>query len=299
MQSMYLNKQTDSLSCEKSMCLEHNFFGTQSDSLSCEKSMCLEHNFFGTYKLTNQDELYTALTNAINAGITHFDFAELYKNQEMIGDFFENLFKTSNKTRNDFWFTSKVSFRIIPKGEDAIRKSIEKTFSDLKTDYIDLMLIHAPTKNNVLCWNILNEYKQIGKIKNIGISNFNLSELTKFCNEITNPEDIYCNQIEFNPFLNRTELINLCKDKKIKLSCYGTLYKSNDFIDSLQEKYNKTTKQILIQFAKQKGFSPIIMAIDKYHIDEDFNFKPFQIEQNDYDKMDLLDENYSLYKRYL
>ena len=73
------------------------------------------------------------------------------------------------------------------------------------------MLIHAPTKNNVLCWNILNEYKNNGKIRYIGISNFNIIELTKFCNEIINPEDIFCNQIEFNPFLNRWELISLCK----------------------------------------------------------------------------------------
>lgn len=255
--------------------------------------------YFGSYKLTNPEELNIALSNAVNAGVTHYDFAELYKNQDMIGDFFQKIFQNSDKKRSDFWFTSKVSFRSIPKGEESIRKSIEKTFSDLKLDYIDLMLIHAPTKNNILCWNILNEYKHLGKIKNIGISNFNVTELEKFCNEISNPENIFCNQIEFNPFLNRTELINLCKQKNIKLSCYGTLYKSNDFIDSLQEKYNKTTKQILIQFAIQKGFNPIIMAINKNHIEEDFNYKPFQIEHNDYDKMDLFDENYSMYKRYL
>jgi 2,5-diketo-D-gluconate reductase B len=243
--------------------------------------------YFGTYKLTSQEELTKALKNAIDSNIKCFDFAELYKNQEMIGIFFHKIFSENLLKREDFWFTSKVSFRVIPKGEDAIRKSIEKTLTDLKTDYIDLMLIHAPTKNNVLCWNILNEYKQSGKIKNIGISNFNFTELEKFCNEITNPEDIYCNQIEFS------------KDKNIKLTNYGTLYKSNDFIDSLQQKYNKTTKQILIQFAKQSGFSPVIMALDNIHIDEDFNYKPFNIESEDFDKMNMLDENYSLYKRYL
>jgi len=255
--------------------------------------------YFGTYKLTSQDDLDKAMTNAIESNVRNFDFAELYKNQNTIGDFFHNVFSNTLLKREDFWFTSKVSFRSIPKGEESIRKSIEKTFYDLKTDYIDLMLIHASTKNNLLCWNILNEYKQKNKIRHIGISNFNVTELEKFCNEITNPEDIYCNQIEFNPFLNRTELINLCKQKQIKLFCYGTLYKSNDFINSLQEKYNKTSKQILIQFAIQKGFNPIIMAIDKNHIEEDFNYDDFQIEQNDYDKMDMFDENYSLYKRYL
>jgi diketogulonate reductase-like aldo/keto reductase len=255
--------------------------------------------FFGTYKLTNPDELFKALQNAVDLGVTHFDFAELYKNQHMIGDFFHQIFSKSFLKRSDFFFTSKVSFRSIPKGEDSIRKSIEKTFSDLKFDYIDLMLIHAPTKNNKMCWDILNEYKNKGLIKHIGISNFNVVELEKFCKEITNPEDIFCNQIEFNPFLNRTELVKLCKDKNIKLTSYGTLYKSNDFIDSLTEKYERTTKQLLIQFAKQSGFSPIIMAINSEHIKEDFNYEPFQIDFDDFNKMNMLNEDYSLYKRYL
>jgi diketogulonate reductase-like aldo/keto reductase len=251
--------------------------------------------FYGSYKLLEKDVLYKAFRNAYDAGIRHFDLAELYKNQNIIGDFFQE----NNIEREEIWLTSKVSFRSIPKGEDSIRKSIDKTFLDLKVEYIDLMLIHAPTKNNKLCWDILNEYKKSKKIRYIGVSNFNVIELEKFCKDITNPEEIYCNQIEFNPFLNRSELINICKNKNIKLSCYGTLYKTNDFIDSLQEKYKKTTKQLLIQFVIQKGFHPIIMAIDKEHIDEDFKYESFYIDKEDFNKIDMFDENYSLYKRYL
>jgi diketogulonate reductase-like aldo/keto reductase len=273
------------------------FFGKQSDDLPKEKNLIsLKRNdiFFGTYKLTDEIELIKALHNAFVSGIRHFDFAELYKNQHIIGKFFQE----NNIPREQIWITSKVSFRSIPKGEISIRNSINKTFSDLKTDYIDLMLIHAPTKNNILCWNILNEYKKAGKIRYIGISNFNVSCLTEFINSIPNPQDIFCNQIEFNPFLNRSELINLCKENNIKLSCYGTLYKSNDFIDSLQQKYKKTTKQILIQFAIQKGFNPIIMTTERKYIEEDCNLN-FEIEKDDFDKMDMFDENYSMYKRYL
>ena len=250
--------------------------------------------FFGTYKLTEETQLMSSLKNAYDSGYRYFDCAELYKNQNIIGKFFQQ-----NKIdRKSIWLTSKVSFRVIPKGEQAIRQSIEKTLNDLQTDYIDLMLIHAPTKNNVLCWNILNEYKNIGKFRYIGISNFNVSELTQFCNQIANPEDIFCNQIEFNPFLNRTELVSLCKQKNIKLCCYGTLYKSNDFIDSLCAKYDKSTKQILIKFALQNGFNPIIMAMEKEHLMENKDVD-FDLDDTDFMKMNTFDENYSMYKRYL
>lgn len=255
--------------------------------------------FFGTYKLIDKDILIKALTDALSLNIKYFDFAELYKNQDIIGDFFQNIYKTSKLKRDDFYFTTKVSFRTIIKGEEHIRKSIDKIFVDLQTDYLDLVLIHAPTKNNILCWNILQEYKKANKIKNIGISNFNVIELNNFISEISDPTEIYCNQIEFNPFLNRKELIDLCKIQNIKLTCYGTLYKTNDFIDSLQEKYKKTTKQILIQFAIQSGLNPIIMAVQKEHIIEDFNYGKFIIDKEDFDKMNSCNENYSLYKRYL
>ena len=161
------------------------------------------------------------------------------------------------------------------------------------------MLIHAPTKNNVLCWNILCKYRDSSKIKHIGISNFNVIELSKFCLEISNPSDIFCNQIEFNPFLNRQELIKLCHDKNIKLSCYGTLYKTNDFIMSLESKYKRTNKQILIQFAKQIGFIPIIMALVTDHIVDDFCYDKFILDSGDIQKLNTFNEDYSQYKRYL
>jgi len=256
---------------------------------------CTDNTIFvGTYKLKEKETLYKALKNAYELGYRYFDLAELYKNQDLVGDFFEE-YKINRK---EIWITSKISFRIIPKGEKAIEESIKKIFSDLKTDYIDLMLIHAPTENNVLCWNILQKYKKNGKIRYIGISNFNEKELVKFCSEISNPEDIYCNQIEFNPFLNRRELIDICNLRKIKLFSYGTFYKSNDFIDSLQEKYKKTFRQILIRFSIQKGIIPIIMAIEREHIYENKDIN-FTLDKDDYNKINMLNENYSMYKRYI
>jgi len=250
--------------------------------------------YFGTYKLLDEDVLHKSLQSAYNIGYRHFDCAELYKNQHMIGNFF----KKNNINRDSYWLTSKLSFRVIPKGEEAMRKSIEKTFIDLSTEYIDLMIIHSPVKLDILAWTILTEYKNTGRIKNIGISNYNIENLTRFISSIDNPNDIYCNQIEFNPFLNRSNLLQLCFDNNIKVITYGSLYKSNDLISDIAIKLNKTKEQILLKYALHKNVSIITTATNKEYIEMNYNID-FIIDQEDINKIDQLDENYSMYKRFL
>ena len=249
-------------------------------------------NFFGTYKLLDET-INQTLKYAYEVGYRMFDCAELYKNQHLIGNFF----KVNNIQRESYWLTSKVSFRTIPKGEQAIRDSIEKTLRDLNTAYLDLMLIHAPVKNDILAWKILTEYKQLGIIKNIGISNYNIENLLRFENSIDN-KDIYCNQIEFNPFLNRDELIELCKSKNIKIISYGNIYKSNDFITNISKKIDKSPQQILLKYALQKDICIITTSTILEYIHANYNLD-FIIDENDMESLDKLNENYSLYKRFL
>ena len=236
--------------------------------------------YFGTYTITDETLLLSSLETAYNYGYRRIDTATLYKNQHIIGKFINTPELENNYTkehehtelksyitkRDTLWITSKVSFRVMPKGEVEIRKSIDKTLSDLQTHYIDLMLIHSPEKNDILTWKILCDYKEKGLIRNIGLSNYNLVKLKEFIKNIDNPEEIYCNQIEFNPFLNRKELIEYCKSLNIKVVTYGNLYYSNYIIDSIAEKMNKTKEQICARFAIQKGLDIILMATDEKYI---------------------------------
>ena len=165
------------------------------------------HIYFGTYTITDETLLLNSLDTAYEYGYRRIDTATLYKNQHIIGQFINKLeieieketekpdMKTYLTKRDTLWITSKVSFRVMPKGEVAIRKCIDKTLSDFQIHYIDLMIIHAPEKNDILTWKILSEYKEKGLIRNIGLSNYNIDKLKEFINIIDNPEDIYCNQI--------------------------------------------------------------------------------------------------------
>ena len=143
-------------------------------------------------------------------------------------------------------------------------------------------------------------------IRNIGLSNYNLVKLKDFIKTIDNPEDIYCNQIEFNPFLNRKELIEYCKSLNIKVVTYGNLYYSNYIIDGIAEKMNKTKEQILLRFAKQKGLDIIVMAVEEKYIKINMELD-FVISEEDMIEIEEISEVSSLcidnvkskYKRFL
>ena len=275
------------------------------------------HIYFGTYTITNETTLLNSLETAYKYGYRYIDTATLYKNQNIIGKFIDKSLNTLEintpelkidlskeiTKRDTLWITSKVSFRVMPKGELEIRKSIDKTLSDLKTHYIDLMIIHAPEKNDILTWKILCEYKEKGLIRNIGLSNYNLVKLKVFIDSIDNPEDIYCNQIEFNPFLNRKELIEYCKSLNIKVITYGNLYYSNYIIDAIAEKMNKTKEQVLLRFAIQKGLDIIVMATEEKYIKMNMDLN-FMISQEDMEEIEEIgdadiDVSRSKYKRFI
>jgi diketogulonate reductase-like aldo/keto reductase len=252
---------------------------------------------FGTYKLRNQDAINNALKHALSSGYKMIDTAEIYRNQKFIGNFL----KENSVKRSDIWLTSKVSFASMKHSDNEVIKGINKTFMDLQVSYIDLYLIHAPIEERwIFTWNYLRGLQKENKIRYIGVSNFTVEKLIKFINLIGIDEAkyIYCNQIEHNPFLNRKDLIELCNKNNIFVTAYGSLYKSNDLIDSIAKKYNKTKEQILLKWSVQKNIRVIPMAENAQYIKDNISLD-FKIADEDIDKMDQLNENYSQYKKYL
>jgi len=238
----------------------------------------------GTYTNNTKDGIFAAFDYAMREKYPMIDTAELYKNHKFIGDYFSE----NDDKRKNVWVTTKLSFRTIEKGLTKMKESMEKMFDDLNVDKIDLVLIHAPTKNDKIAWDLLRQYQDDGKINKVGISNFNQENLTNFIKQIGQDEvsKIYCNQIEANPFLNRPKLYKLCKDNSIKMIAYGSLYKENDFIQQLAIRLGVTTKQILLKWAQQTGFSVIPFALNYEHIKENINLD-FEIPQGFYTQEEL------------
>ena len=257
------------------------------------------HIGIGTYTVKPQEEMDLVLTTALNSGYKMIDTAEVYRNQKYIGAFFKN---NSNFDRTKIWITSKVSF-VNTKKEDlnAVVKSINKTFIDLNTNYVDLYLIHCPVENmDLKVWNILRIFQKEGKIKNIGLSNFTLEKLKKFMEKIGEEESkyIFCNQIEYNPFLNRQDLINFCQEKNIKVVAYGSLNKINNIVEEIALRLNKTAEQVLLKWALQNNVHIIPSSSNPKFIIDNISLD-FEISGKEMDILNNLNDDTCVYKKYL
>jgi diketogulonate reductase-like aldo/keto reductase len=153
---------------------------------------------------------------------------------------------------------------------------------------------------NLKVWNILRIFQKEGKIRNIGVSNMTLQKLKYFIEEIGQEESkyIFCNQIEYNPFLNRKDLVDFCFEKNIKVVAYGSLYKKNKIIEEIGTKFNKTPEQVLLKWALQNNIHIIPSSLNPNYIKDNISLD-FKLDSDDMNIMNKLNDNYTQYAKYL
>lgn len=250
---------------------------------------------FGTYRL-NEKDINVSLESAFRNGYRSIDTASLYKNEKFIG----NYIMKNEIPRDSIWITSKLNPRVIPKSETDIIDSINTTLSDLNTNYLDLYLIHAPVDEHIVkCWSILEQFKNRGILKNIGVSNFKKEHLEKISKFSTTP--IFTNQIELSPFLTRTNLVSYMRENNIPISAHSSLTKGEKLNDptlsDIAMKYKKTPAQIMLLWAVQNGYNVIPRSCNPIHIKENINID-FVIELEDMDLLNKLNCDYFTHPKY-
>ena len=156
---------------------------------------------------------------ALDLGYRHIDTAQMYENEKEVG----NAISDSKIKREEIFITTKIYTLIVK--NDGIEDSFENSLINLKTDYVDLLLIHFPafTTNLSDMLDILFKLKETGKTKNIGISNFN-HNLVNECIKL-GYKDIFCNQVEYHPYLEQNNLIRVLKEYNIIPVAYSPLAK--------------------------------------------------------------------------
>ena len=239
----------------------------------------------GVYQIQGDEATEKACLTAFEIGIRHIDTAHAYQNERGVG-------AAVNKCkipREQLFITSKLW--VSDYGEGITSKAIDKMLERLNLKYIDLLLLHQQVGDYLAAYKEMEKAVEQGKVKSIGISNFdeNLDNLLKNCK--IKPAVI---QVECHPFWNQDDL-------RKKVEKYGTLIESwypighgdkslieHELFTKLGKKYNKTNVQVILRWHIQKGNIVFPKSSNPKHIKENseiFDFKLTDDEMKEIDKM--------------
>jgi len=225
--------------------------------------------------------------NALEAGYRLFDCAQFYGNEKIVGE----AIKASGIPRDQLFLESKVWTDKIYEGREAVRKQVHQTLVDLQTGYLDLYLIHWPVPGkHVEAWKVLEELKNEGKLKSIGLSNYAIEDYLELKPHITIKPTI--NQIEVNPFLYRSKTIKYFENEGIHTQAYrplaqGQVFK-NPLILEISKKYNKTPAQIIYRWCIQKKIFLLSKSVTKSRMIENLQIFDFELTPQEEQQLDAL-----------
>ena len=266
---------------------------------------------FGTYQLSI-DQAELCVKEALKAGYRHIDSAEGYNNEEGTG----NGIKAAGISRKDIFITTKL----FPgyKQWDAPEKNYEQTVSTLKNqlkqlklDYVDLYLIHAPLSELRLeQWNALVYLKKSGLTKHIGVSNYTIERLKEISDAgLSTPE---ANQVEFHPLCAQIDLTGYMSANSIAPIAYSSLaplstWRSEDgqggeflsdikkecqsVINEISTKHKVSDAKLLLRWGLQHGYCVLTRSSKPERIRENLNVFDFEIPDNDMERLNRLNKN--------
>ncbi len=228
---------------------------------------------------------------ALEAGFRHVDTAQGYENEAEVGQGIID----SGVPRDDVFLTTKVNTGIMRQGSQAVRDSIDESLDKLKTDYIDLLLIHWPVKDCVRhTWQVMEEYVRKGVVRAIGVSNFNrhhLDELLVYAKFIP-----VINQIEVHPLMTQQENIAYNRSLGIQVEAWGPFGQGDidvvghPLLQALAAKYEKTASQIVLRWIVQNGLITIPRAKPS-HFAENLEIRKFRLSDEDMVAISNLNQN--------
>lgn len=242
---------------------------------------------YGTYKVSDPLEGKEAIFNAVKAGYRLFDTAQQYGNEKLVGE----ALSECGVPREELFITTKLHFKTF---SDPVAR-LEQSFKDLKTDYLDLVLIHWPYGDYYNAWRVLEDYYRKGKIRAIGVSNFDPARFIDFIKNVEIKPMI--NQIEVNIYCQRVEEIKYYKKYDIPLEAYSPLGHGShpemlqeETLIKIAEKHSKTPAQVAIRFITQQGIAVIPKSGNATRIRENFDTLDFSLSEDEMKEIAKLDK---------
>ena len=240
---------------------------------------------YGVYQVT-KEECEKCVLDALKVGYRAIDTAQSYFNEEEVG----NAIAKSGIPREEIFLTTKVWVEHY--GYENARKSVEESMRKLKTDYLDLVLLHQPFADAYGAYRALEEMYEEGKIRAIGISNFYVDRMVDFAS--FNRIKPMVNQVETHIFNQQRELKEWADKYGIQMEAWAPFGEGrggtfdNPVITGIAEKYGKTPAQIMLRWHRGVVVIPKSTHIER--MEENFNVFDFSISDEDMAEIAKLDK---------
>jgi diketogulonate reductase-like aldo/keto reductase len=244
----------------------------------------------GTWRAQGED-VYRAVRHALDVGYTHIDSAVAYRNEEEVG----RAVSESGVERSSLFITTKLWNNV--HSREAAAKQIEETLSKLGTDYLDLVLIHWPWtyERNAAVYSAMEEAVDAGKIRSIGISNFNIHHINALLDSARMTPAV--NQMECHISLQNTRLKEYLDGKGIALEAYapfkswkvGEVLEDETLLD-IGKAYGKTPTQVSVRWLLQRGIIALPKSVTPERITENFGVFDFELTESDMQRIRKLNQ---------
>ena len=239
---------------------------------------------FGTFKIEDGDTVINTVKAALDFGYRLIDTASIYGNEKGVGRAIEE----SNIPRKDIFLTSKIWNA--DQGYESTFEALGESLEKLKTDYLNLYLIHWPKPLSIETWNAMEKLYADGKVKAIGISNFMIHHLEPLLKEGEIVPMV--NQVELHPQFPQEQLRKFCKVRNIIIESWGPLMQGQVFevelMKELSRKYNKSIAQVTLRWHLQLGVISIPKSTKSDRIKSNIDIFDFEISDEDMKRIETL-----------
>lgn len=245
----------------------------------------------GVFQIPNEETAEVVKTGIIN-GYRLIDTAQIYGNEKGTGEGIKEGLKITGLNREDLFVTSKVWNAHISK-EEALN-SFEESLKKLQLAYLDLFLIHWPGKDSFKeSWLALEELYEAGKIRAIGVSNFeihHLEELLSYAKVIP-----VLNQIELHPKLSQKEIRDFCKQHDIKIQAWSPLMQGqlldHPVIKEIAKKHKKSTAQIILRWDIEQEILLVVKSVHENRMLSNSDVFDFKLDNEDMERLNSLNQS--------
>ena len=243
----------------------------------------------GVWQSKDGAEVENAISWALEVGYRSIDTASIYQNESGVG----NAILGSQVPRSEIFLTTKVWNQ--DQGYESTFKAFETSLEKLKTDYVDLYLIHWPVHGKFAeTWKALEEIYRSGKAKAIGVSNFLVHHLKELLQQSQVVPMV--NQVEFHPYLKQPHLQEFCLDNQIQLEAWSPLMQGKftevQELAQIGEKYNKTPAQVILRWDLEHGVVTIPKSVKKERLISNADIFDFELTPEEIAILDQLDKGH-------